>query len=490
MTNPAFQSAIELAEAIRNKKISSVELLELFIDRIGKFNSGINAVVATDYEAARKKARGADEAMARGESWGPLHGLPITVKDTYETEGLTTTSGSPDLKNYVPQKNAALVQAVSDAGAIVFGKTNLPLFAMDVQSYNEVYGQTNNPWNPDRVPGGSSGGAAAALATGLTSFEIGSDIGGSIRNPAHFCGVCGHKPSWGIVPLAGHVPPPPGLYPGEYIDTSDIAVGGPLARFPEDLELLLGIMIGPEVPEQKAFRIELPKPRRENLSELKIGLWLDDAACPVDTLVGDQLQNAVDRLSQAGANIVDKKPDIDFKRASDVYTMLLQAATAAGMPPDEYNLLLEMAKTLQPEDTSIMANLVRGATMEHRSWQFISYERTLMRQKWADFFREFDLLLCPVTCVTAFSHDHSELAERILTVNGDVRNYFDALVAWAGVIGAAYLPSTVIPVGVAADGLPVGVQVVGPYLEDFTPIRASKLISEAIGRFVPPPGYD
>jgi len=413
--------------------------------------------------------------------------LPFTVKDSFETAGLVTTSGSPALKDHRPAAHAAVVQALVNQGAIVFGKTNLPLFAMDFQSYNEVYGQTNNPWRLDRGPGGSSGGAAAAVAAGFTAFEVGSDIGGSIRNPSHFCGVYGHKSSWGITPAAGHIPPPPGLYPGEYVDRMDLAVYGPLARSAEDLALLLKIMIAPAVPEQVAYRLQLPKPRRKRLKDLRIGLWLDDKACPVDNRVGDRLQAAVDRLAAAGADLREQHPAIDFNRCFEVFALLLHAATAAALPPKVFDNLRAEAKYLKAEDSGARARLLRGATASQRDWQFLNYERLLLRQAWADYFREFDLLLCPVVPVTAFPHDHSEIFGRRLRVNGVDRPYMDVLLGWAGLVGVAYLPATVIPAGIATDGLPVGLQVVGPFLEDLTPIHAAGLMADIIGGFTPPP---
>ena len=234
MTDLAFQSATDLVNAIKSRKIQSTELLELYIERMQCYNPKINAIVAVDLENARECALASDEALDKGENWGVLHGLPVTIKDSFEVVGMPCTSGSPELKDYRPAQNAFVVQKLLDAGAIIFGKTNLPLFAMDFQSYNAVYGQTNNPWNLYMVPGGSSGGAAAALAAGLTGLEMGSDIGGSIRNPAHFCGVFGHKPTFGIVPFIGHIPPPPGTYSGEYTTDFDIAVAGPLARSAKD----------------------------------------------------------------------------------------------------------------------------------------------------------------------------------------------------------------------------------------------------------------
>jgi amidase len=482
--------ATQLAALIKSKKISSAELLEVYIDRFKRFNASINAIVAVDFEAARAFAKKADEALARGEDWGPLHGLPMTIKDTIEVAGMPCTSGSVKLKTHVPQKDADVVDLVRGAGAIIFGKTNTPMFGQDFQTFNDVYGQTNNPWNAARVPGGSSGGAAAALAAGLTPLEIGSDIGGSIRSPAHFCGVFGHKPSYNIVPFRGHIPPFPGLFPGDYSIAGDIAVIGPLARSAADLELLMNIIVKPQIPMQRAWKLELPPPRKNALSEFKIGIWLDDADFPVDAMVGDCLSDLVDLMAKQGANISDRRPDINFKDSHDIYTRLLAAVPNAALPKAVFDQMLADLSNLSDEDKSFRAQLIRGTTLRHRDWVVLDYLRLLMRQKWADYFRQIDVLLCPAVPVTAFAHDHGDFFARALTVNNKKRSYADTLSAWAGLTGVSYLPATVAPAGIARDGLPVGVQIVGPYLEDKTPLRFAGLIEEMTGGFRVPPGFE
>ena len=490
MSETAFQSATDSLKAIRDRRISSLELLELYIERYERLNPKINAIVATDLENARARAKAADEALDRGDNWGPLHGLPITIKDSIEVVGMPCTSGAPVLKNHMPARNADVVQILLDAGAIIFGKTNLPLYAQDIQSYNEVYGQTNNPWDVTRIPGGSSGGAAAALAAGLTPLEIGSDIGGSIRNPAHFCGVYGHKPTFNIVPMRGHIPPPPGIFPGDYSMDGDIAVVGPLARSVEDIELLMDLIVGPDKPSQRAIRIRLPKPRKKNLKNYRIGLWIDDPAFPVDTVVIDRIQSVADELAKAGAKVEDKRPDIDFRRSHEVYSNLLHSVTSGGLPQEIFEQAITEAQSLSENDRSPRAMWLRGTTLTHRRWVQMDYQRLIMRQRWADFFEDFDVLLCPVVSVTAFPHDHSEMFDRILKVNNKEQHYLDALLPWAGLTCVAYLPATVAPAGLASDGLPVGVQIVGPYLEDRTPIHVARLIEDVIGGFAPPPGFE
>ena len=235
-----FKSAVEMVSAIKQGRTTSVELLNLHLDRIQRYNDDINAIVAMNIDDARQRAAEADRAIEEGRDWGLLHGLPMTVKDVFEVVGMPATSGDPKLKGYIPDHNAIAVQRLIDAGAVIFGKTNVPYHASDIQSYNEIYGTTNNPWDLSRTPGGSSGGSAAALAAGLTPLELGSDIGGSVRNPAHYTGVFGHKPTIGVVPRYGHIPPMPGQVPPEVMPAVPLFVVGPLARSAEDFYHVIG----------------------------------------------------------------------------------------------------------------------------------------------------------------------------------------------------------------------------------------------------------
>lgn len=488
MNDVAFHSATELTKAIRERRIGSAELLELYIERYERLNPKINAIVATDLETARDRARRADEALARGENWGPLHGLPMTIKDCIEVAGMPCTWGSPPLKDYMPTTNAVAVQSLIDAGAVIFGKTNLPLFGMDFQSFNDVYGQTNNPWDVTRTPGGSSGGAAAALAAGLTGLELGSDIGGSIRGPAHYCGVYGHKSTYGIIPKHGQAPPL-GVLPRDYDSETDIAVSGPLARSADDLDLVMKLVVQPSLPQRGAISIRLPSPRKKTLKTYRIGLWLDDPAYPVDSSVGDCLQQAADRLAVAGASVKEKKPDIDFIDCHRVYNDLLNLATASSIAPDQFESLKERAAALSADDQSNRAVNTRASIRTHREWQLLDHQRTTMRQKWADYFEDIDVLLCPVTRVAAFPHDHAKIIKRVLPVNNRDETCLDALLPWVGLSCVSYLPATVAPVGSTPEGLPVGVQIVGPYLEDRTPIHVARLMEDVTGGFTPPPGF-
>ena len=485
MTELAFQSAIEQVGAIKAGKISSSELLGCYLERIERLNPDLNAIVCMDIEQAKERAAAADEARSRKEDWGPLHGLPVTIKDTLEVAGMPCTAGAPPLKDHVPKNHAAVVQALVDAGAIVLGKTNVPLYSGDFQSYNDIYGQSNNPWDSAKTPGGSSGGAAAALTAGLCGLELGGDLGGSIRIPAHFCGIYGHKPSYGIVPQKGHIPPPPGIFLGEHAISVDIMAVGPLARSIEDIELAMDIIAGPEPSDRRAWSVKLPVPRKSSLKEYKIGLWMDDPACEVDAAVGDALQAAVDQLAKTGAAISETHPEIDFAGSYEVFLNLNAAVMGAGVPNKMFKKWVETAETLTPEDKSYMSNQIRGATQRHRRWIEQNGMRELLRQKWADFFKTYDVLVCPPTILPAFPHDHGYIFDRILTVNGKDRPYMD-IMGWSGLASLAKLPATVLPVGRTPQGLPVGMQVIGPYLEDRTPIHVARLIGEIIGGFTPP----
>jgi amidase len=489
MNDLPFRSATELLQAIREKRIGSAELLEVYVERYERLNPRLNAIVATGFEDARERARQADLALSKGESWGPLHGLPMTIKDCIEVVGMRSTWGTPLLKDYVSTRNADVVQPLLDAGAIVFGKTNIPLFAMDTQTFNEVYGQTNNPWDVARSPGGSSGGSAAALAAGLTALEIGSDIGGSIRSPAHFCGVYGHKPTYGIVPMYGQLPPLE-RYTIDYAVEMDIVVTGPLARSAEDLGLVMDLVVQPARPQRKAVRIELPAPRKERLSDYRIGLWIDDPLFPPDTDTGDRLQDMVDRLASAGARLEERKPDIDFPHCLEVYFALLTLATLYTMPADEFDRVVQASRALADDDHSPAAYLARTSTKLHRDWQLLNIERSLMRQKWDDYFREVDVLLCPAVRVPALPHDHTDIQKRIIPFEDRALSHAEVLMPWAGLTIVSYLPATVAPIGSTPSGLPVGVQIVGPYLEDRTPIHLARLMEDVVGGFVPPSGFE
>ena len=485
MTDWHFKSATALTAAIRAGEVTSSGLLEHFIKRYEAHNGALNAIVATDFDAARTRARAADDALAKGENWGPLHGLPMTIKDALEVEGMPATGGAPQYADHRPAAHAAAVQKIVDAGAVIFGKTNVPFFSGDLQTYNDVYGTTNNPWDLARGPGGSSGGSAAALAGGLTSLELGSDIGGSIRTPAHLCGVFGHKPSYGIVSKRGHIPPVPGA-----LMEGDLSVAGPLARSAGDLELLLKIVTGPGAMDAAGWRLDLPAPRARKPGELKAGVWFDEPMCDIDAESMNLLNKAADALGDAGAAIDrSARPDCSFAEMTEAYLVLLHSVVTVGMPAHVKQRWHQLKETLSPDDKSHKALQARGGTLTHAEWLVWHEKRQQIRAKWAAFFSQYDVMLTPVLMRPAFEHDHtSDWHKRVLTVNGVARPYMDVLL-WAGPAVLAYLPASVVPVGVTSEGLPVGLQIIGPYLEDYTPIEVAKMVEGLLGGFKAPPGY-
>lgn len=441
-------TASTLVRALHSRRISSRELLERYLSRIETLNPSVNAVVTVDVDGARAAADAADQAAARGHGTGALHGLPITIKDSFETAGVRTTSGAPDLAGYLPTRDADAVARLKAAGAIVFGKTNLPTFAMDWQTYNPVFGTTNNPWDLTRTPGGSSGGAAAAVAAGLTGLELGSDIRGSLRQPAHNCGVFTIKPSFGITSTRGHIPGPPGT-----LSAPDLAVVGPIGRCADDLDLALDVLAGPDPTMAKAWRLRLPRPRGRALDDYRIGVWLDDPVAPVDSSVRTVLAEAVEALRRDGARVDESARPVDLGESDAVFERLFAAAVSPGAA----------------------------------DWNHLNEHRQQLRARWAQFFKSFDVVLTPVSPVAAIPHDQDgDLADRTITVDGRLRPYTDQSI-WTGLAGGVYLPAAVAPVGRTAAGLPVGMQIIAPYLEDRTAIDVARHLERLLGGYLVPP---
>ena len=485
MSNYTFQPATEIVRALRAREVKSRDVLDTYLERVKRYNPQVNAIVHLKADEARKRADQADAATVRGESWGPLHGLPMTIKELFEVKGFRWTAGDPQFAERIATQNAPSVQALIDAGAIVFGVTNSPLNGLDHQSYNEVYGTTNNPWDLERTPGGSSGGSAAALAAGLCGFELGSDIGGSIRVPAAYSGVYGHKPTFGIVPRRRPSLPGP-------LALGDMSVAGPLGRNADDLELGLRIMAGPEIDARPAWRLELPPPRHQSLADYRVAAWLDDPAGPVDAAVLDRLEATVSALRSAGVSVDEKaRPEVpEFGEQFRIYRSLLSSATAARSVPDAALPALAAEEDALPIETETDGpGQPHNGALRHRTWQRLNEKRLQIKEKWSHFFERYDVILMPATQVTAHKHDYRERLQRFISVNGKDWPYGDQL-AWVGIITMAYLPSTCAPVGPASNGLPVGVQIVGDMYDDFTTIQFARLLGGLMGGFRVPPGYE
>ena len=482
-TDLDFASALTAARAIRAGDISSLELTQHVLDRVGRLNPRINAIVVPTADAALARAREADEAAARKQWWGPFHGVPCTVKETFEMAGARTTAGMPALANHISTRDAPVVARLRAAGAVILGKTNVPRGAADWQSYNDIYGTTNNPWDVTCTPGGSSGGEAAALAAGLNYLAIGSDIGGSIRVPAHFCGVYGHKPTLNVVPLRGHVPPPPNVP----AIPADLAVAGPMARSAGDLKALLEILAGPDQEDAKAYRWSLPPARGARLTDYRIGAVLDDPLCPVSPEVGTLMARAVEAFRKAGAQVEEGWPkSVKPGEQYDTYLHLLNATFAFLLRDDQID---DVRRRAAQTDGSIASKRAFAWTAPHKHFTAATVRRIAARAAWEQYFETHDAFLMPTAFVSAFPHDHSDNQDRrVLATPGGPRPYSD-LLFWISFATLTGLPATTAPIGLTADGLPVGVQIMGPYLEDATPIDVAGKLADVIGGFQPPKGY-
>jgi amidase len=473
----------ELVGALAAGKISALELTDHVIARIEAVDQKLNAVVARDFDRGRDAAKSADAALARGER-RPLLGIPMVVKESFDVAGLPTTWGVPQFKNFVPQDDAVMVARVKAAGAVILGKTNVPYLLGDWQSYNDIYGTTNNPWDLGRTPGGSSGGSSAALAAGFGPLSLGSDIGGSLRVPAHYCGIYAHKPTLNLIPPRGHRPP------GMVQRVSDLAVVGPMARSAADLDLALDVTAGPdEARAGIAYRLALPKPRHEHLKDFRVLVIGDHPSVPTAAAVRAALDLLSQRLVKAGAKVAHASPLLpDLAASARLYMRLLMSALSERWPAEIYQQAQTTAAAVKSDDDSLEAERHRGAVLSHRDWAAADTARIALQQQWADVFREWDVVLCPPMPTPAFVHDHSPMLERRVEIDGKQFSFFDQLV-WPEIATTPGLPATAAPIGLSDTGLPIGVQIVGPHLEDRTPIAFAALMEREFGGFVPPPGY-
>ena len=482
MNSVPFRSAIDLSALIKQKKIGSEELLNLYLKRIDKYNPRINAVIATDIPNARRRAKAADTAIAKGDYWGPLHGLPITIKDSFDLAGMPATWGIPELRDHRPVTNALAVQRYLDAGAVAFGKTNVAAYLIGWATQNEIYGTTSNPWDIARSPGGSSGGAAAALAGGLTALDIGVDFGGGVRNVAHYCGIYGHKSTYGITNWIGHVMPGINNKP-------DLCVAGPLARSADDLKLALSLIAGPTPEEAVAWKLNLPPPRTTDLSKLRVAVMLEDPNFPVDAEVQERIQAVAEFLAKKNAKVSDRtRPAIDSAAAFRIFGGLLMAGLM-GRQLDEkfWSRLSHLRARFMTADDGGGNSVEKIFT--YADWSELDTARNRLRQAWKAFFQDWDVLLCPAAPTVAVPHDPKhEWHERKLLVKGRRTSPVDPTF-WGAFFTVAYLPSTVAPAGLSKSGLPVGVQIVGPEYGDFTCIEVARQLEQGFQGFVAPKGW-
>ena len=479
----AYLSATELVGALAAGQVSAVELTQAAIARIERYDGTINAVCVSDFDRALAAAGAADAARAEGDA-RPLLGVPMTVKESYNVAGLPTTWGIPQFRDFMPSEDAVAVARVKSAGAVVLGKTNVPFGLGDLQSYNDIYGMTRNPWDPERTPGGSSGGSAAALAAGYGALSLGSDIAGSLRAPAHYCGVYAHKPTFGLLPTRGHTPPPFPPVPTE----RDLSVIGPMARSAADLSLLLDILAEPdELTLGMAYRLALPPARHDDLASYRVLFFDTHPLIPTAASVRSALDRLAEQLAAAGATVARESPLLpDQAEAGRLYLRLLFSVLSANFPLDQYELARAAAVRLVATDRGPAAERTRGSALTHRDWILADGERARLRQRWRELFAAFDVVVCPGMPTPAFPHDHTDPLHRRVTIDGASHDYGDQLV-WAGVATAPGLPATVLPIGASAAGLPIGAQVIGPMFEDRTPIRFAELVEHEFGGFTPPP---
>jgi amidase len=490
----AFLSALEAADLIRAKKISSLELTRYMFDRIERYNPALNAFVYQLKDSALAQARKADDALARNRSSGrsPLglfHGVPIQVKESFAVAGQPCTWGIPVFKDARPPQNSAAVDRLLGAGAVLLGATNVPANLSDWQSYNPIYGVTNNPWDLSRTPGGSSGGAAAAVAAGLGYLSVGSDIGGSIRIPSHFCGIFGHKPTQDLVSQRGHLP---GGVVAPAGSSAMLAVAGPMARSAPDLLAALKVLGGPEGAEAEAWNWELPAPRAQQLRDFRVGYVLDDPIAPPAPDVRAVLESTLENLRRAGVQLKPGWPaGFQLQPLLETYRYLLYAIFISRSPEP-------VKKSLRDEFERTAGHAAAEALGSLPYWQEQVMRRLQFRSLWQSYFDEIDVFLSPASFTAAFVHDHTEpqSARQVQTIAGP-RSYPEAL-AWMGPASLTGCPATVAPIGrlsagPSADrketGLPVGIQIMGPCWEDATPLVFADLLAREFGGFSPPPGY-
>ncbi|WP_030372379.1 amidase [Streptomyces rimosus] len=472
--------------ALRNRDASSRDLLEQYLQHIAKANPAVNAVVTLDADAARAAADQADRHLrTTGKPLGPLHGLPMTVKDALETKGMRTTSGSPDLSDHVPDQDADAVALLRAAGAVIIGKTNVPVMCQDIQTSNPIFGTTKNPFDASKTTGGSSGGPAAAVASGFTSLEVGSDLAGSLRLPAAYCGVYALRTSRGaspIVPTRGHIPRLPG-----WATSSDMVTLGPMARTADDLDLLLDVLAAPAPADRAGWKIDLPAPTKTSLDQYHVGIWADDAYCRVDADTRDLLDHVTWALRNAGASIDATTRPIDFDESNTLFQRLLYATSSATAADKDFAADIAAADKIPADDPNGI--YLHSRTMRHRDWCVADEKRQKLRGKWADYFAEHDVLITPAAPTAAIPDQTSTpLPQRSITVDGTKRPYYDQT-SWINLASVAGLPSVVVPAGKTADGLPLAFQIIGPYLADRTVIDVAKHLARRLPKPVQPPAF-
>ncbi len=482
MSELIYCTASDLARLIREKQVSAVQVLDAHLDQIAKHNAKLNAIVTLNEKNARQRAIEADAALARHESWGPLHGVPVTIKDVYETAGLRTTSSFKPLEKYIPEKDATVVARLQQAGAIVLGKTNMPMLAMDVQSDSPIFGRVNNPWDMTRTPGGSTGGGAASLAAGLSPLEMGSDIGGSLRIPAHFCGVFALKPTDHLVSLAGHIPEPPGSPRG----VRHMGMPGPLARSVQDLRLALSLIAGMDGRRWEMPPVPLTPIQKKPLKEYRFA-WTDHfGSVAASEATQAILEKLADDLARAGCQVEQATPpDFDFDLAWETYGVMLGSEIGAGMETMP-RLLTKLQLQMMADPSRIRSGYVRGLSPNMKRYAQALTHRDKLISQLESFLSKWDAWLCPVTVGSAFKH--CKMGQPI-EIDGHSVPYFTANMSFTTIFNMTGNPVVVLPAGQTNDGLPIGIQVVGQHWNDMALLSVAEALADMTGGFQAPPGF-
>ncbi len=465
---------------LESRRVSAVDLLDATLARHGQVNGRLNAVVAQDLDRAHERARAIDDRRARGDPLGPLAGLPMTIKDTFDVEGMPASAGLEPLRHRRAQ-DAAAVGHVKRAGAVVWGKTNVPVMAGDWQSFNDVYGATNNPWDLERTCGGSSGGAAASLASGMTALELGSDIGGSLRVPASFCGVFSHKPTWGLVSQLGHVPPRPGTHAER-----DLNVVGPMARSARDLRLMLSVI------ENGPLAAKAPP---AELRGLKVGLWTEEPAFLLDPDVRSVVETFGEAMRGLGVDVRPIHGPVDAPTLLAAYQVLLGALVGTDLGAGAQRQLQRLrgpAKLARAFGLGAggWADMTLAYTASHAEWIEANETRARLGDQMTDVFDKVDVIIAPIAPVAAFPHDHRSFERRTLRASDGSKLPYTAMLRWIALATALGLPATAMPAGRASEGLPVGVQIIGPRGADSRTLSIAEALEERLGGFERPPALE
>ncbi len=477
-----FQSATQIATAIRRGDVSSVEVLADHLNQIEKHNPALNAIVTLDAKRARKRAQEADAAAARGEFWGPLHGVPVTIKDALETADLRTTSSYKPLANYIPKADATVVARMREAGAIIMGKTNMPMLAMEGQSNSPIFGRANNPWDTARTPGGSTGGGAAAVAAGMSPLELGSDVAGSVRIPAHYCGIYSLKPTEHRVPLTGHIPELPGSPRG----VRHMAVIGPLARSVPDLRLGLELIAGPDGHDNDVPPLSLEPAEVRPLSKYRFA-WSDDfSGVPVTAETKDALQQLARRLSDLGCQVEKRNPpEFDFEAAWYTWGQIFGTEAGSTMPAiARFFITLKLRKSGKHFQANRGA--ARGLRLNIKRYVNALSQRDVFIAQMDDFLAGWDGWTYPVTATPAITHRKN--SQPIQVDDQKISLQMDQI-AYTSIFNLTGHPVVSMPIALSGEGLPISLQLVGKRWREMALLNVAEALTEVTGPAPHPPGF-